>query len=441
MMAAIGGAVGLGNIWRFPYVTGENGGGAFVIVYLACVFLIGVPLIMSEFMIGRRGGMSPINSLRNIAIAEGSSGAWAVVGWMAVAAPIFGLMFYGVVGGWALAYIFETATGVFIGIGGDGSEGIFSAFKANPVVMGAWHFLFMAATVFIVARGIRAGLEQAVTWLMPALFVLLAILVVYAAVAGDFVAAFKFLFSFDFSKITPAVLLIAVGQAFFTLSLGGGGMMTYGAYLSKSVSIPKVACIIAGADTLVALLAGFAIFPIVFAFGLEPGEGETLIFITLPVAFGQMPWGTLFGALFFVLLAVAAVTSSISMLEPVICYFEEQKGLRRARMTVISGFVLWILGLGSVFSYNVWKDFYPLDFLTIFEGRVIFRILDYVTANILMTLGSVFVAIFAGWVMSKSTTLEALGMDDGPAYKIWRFLVRFVAPIVVGYIFILGIQG
>ncbi len=441
MLAAIGSAVGLGNIWRFPYVAGESGGGAFVLIYLFFVFVIGVPLLMSEFLIGRRGGMSPINSMRQVAVSEGRSGAWGLVGWMAVFAPIFGLMFYSVVGGWALAYIFETATGMFVGTDAAGSAANFNAFKGDPLVLAAWHFLFMAATVYIVARGIRAGIEQAVTWMMPALFVLLIVLVIYAAIAGDFARAASFLFSFDFSKITLPVVLIAVGQAFFTLSLGGGGMMTYGAYLSKSVPLPQVASIIALSDTGVALLAGFAIFPIVFANGLAPGAGEELIFITLPVAFGQMPLGTLFGTLFFILLAVAAVTSSISMLEPIISYLEEHKGVKRARMALATGFALWVGGLGSVFSYNVWKDFYPLDFLKVFEGKTIFRILDYLTANILMTLGSILVAIFTGWVLSRKTTQEELGLGDGPLYATWRFLVRFVVPIGVGYIFINGIQG
>jgi len=441
MLAAIGSAVGLGNIWRFPYVAGESGGGAFVLIYLFFVFVIGVPLLMSEFLIGRRGGMSPINSMRQVAVSEGRSGAWGLVGWMAVFAPVFGLMFYSVVGGWALAYIFETATGMFVGTDAAGSAANFNAFKGDPLVLAAWHFLFMAATVYIVARGIRAGIEQAVTWMMPALFVLLIVLVIYAAIAGDFARAASFLFSFDFSKITLPVVLIAVGQAFFTLSLGGGGMMTYGAYLSKSVPLPQVASIIALSDTGVALLAGFAIFPIVFANGLAPGAGEELIFITLPVAFGQMPLGTLFGTLFFILLAVAAVTSSISMLEPIISYLEEHKGVKRARMALATGFALWVGGLGSVFSYNVWKDFYPLDFLKVFEGKTIFRILDYLTANILMTLGSILVAIFTGWVLSRKTTQEELGLGDGPLYATWRFLVRFVVPIGVGYIFINGIQG
>lgn len=441
LMAAIGGAVGLGNIWRFPYVAGESGGGAFVLIYLVCVFVIGVPLVMSEFLIGRRGGLSPINSMREVAIAEGRTGAWGLVGWMAVSAPMFGLMFYGVVGGWALAYIFETATGIFVGTDAAGSAVLFGDIKTDPLVMAAWHFLFMAATVYIVARGIRGGIEKAATWMMPALFVLLLILVAYAGVAGDFGRAAGFLFSFDFSKITVPVVLIAVGQAFFTLSLGGGGMMTYGAYLPESVPLPQVACIIALADTAVALLAGFAIFPIVFANGLIPGAGETLIFITLPVAFGQMPFGTLFGTLFFILLAMAAVTSSISMLEPIVSYLEEHKRLKRARMAVATGFALWMGGLGSVFSFNVWKDFYPLDFLKVFEGKTIFRILDYLTANILMTLGSIFVAVFTGWVLSKATTQEELGLGDGPLYRIWRFLVRFVVPIGVGYIFIDGVQG
>jgi len=440
-MAAVGSAVGLGNIWRFPFIAGENGGGAFVLVYLICIAAVGLPVLIAELSIGRRGGLSTIGSTREVAIQEGRSRGWQIIGWMAIAAPILGLLFYSTVAGWAFAYIFETAAGVFRGISPEGSGKVLAALHADPLQMAGWHFLFMAATVVIVAKGIRGGLEKAINWMMPLLFLLLLILVAYAAWAGDFRRGVAFLFNPDFARLTPQAILIAMGQAFFTLSLGGGGMMTYGAYLPKGVSLPRTGVVIVAADTLVAILAGLAIFPLVFAYGLTPAGGPGLIFVTLPIAFGQMPLGTLFGTLFFILLAVAALTSSISMLEPVVSYLEEHKGFKRARMALISGLVIWVAGLGSVLSFNIWAEFYPLSFFPLFAKARVFDILNYVTANIFMTLGSLLVAVFVGWLMSRATSVAEFGMGDGPAYRLWRFLIRYVGPLAVGIIFIFGITS
>ncbi|MFQ5535317.1 MAG: sodium-dependent transporter [Sphingomonadales bacterium] len=440
LLAAIGGAVGLGNIWRFPFVAGENGGGAFVLIYLVCIFLLGLPLLIAEFTVGRRGAGSPVNTLRAVAAEQDRSPAWQFIGWLAVASAVCGLIFYSVIAGWSFAYILETASGAFIGVDSEGSWAIFCTLTDNPREMALWHFLFMAVTVFIVARGIRGGLEKAVTVMMPALFVVLLILVGYAAVAGDFMAGFKFLFEPDFSKITFGIVLMAMGQAFFTISIGGGGMMTYGAYLPRHISIPRASCVVVGADTLVALLAGFAIFPLVFQYNLAPGGGPGLIFATLPIAFGQMPAGTFFGTLFFVLLAFAALSSSISMLEPAISFLEE-RGFKRARATLGTGLVLWIAGLGSVFSFNIWKKFHPLGMFELFAEKRIFDLFNYIVANVFMVLGGLFMAIFVGWMMSRATTAEEFGLGEGATYRIWLLLVRFLAPIAVAVIFYFGLTG
>jgi len=329
ILAAAGSAVGLGNIWKFPYIIGENGGGAFVLVYLACIFLIGVPVLIAEIMIGRRGGQSPVATMRTLTKTEGTSKGWRIIGWNGVVASFLVLSFYAVIGGWSLVYIGKAALGLFVGADAEAIGGQFNDLLANPWELLLWHTVFMAIVVFIVGRGIRKGLEKAVSMLMPMLFLLLVVMVFYAMSSGSFGRAVSFMFSPDFSRLTTEGVLIALGHAAFTLSIGIGVLMAYGSYLPKNINIAKTAMTIAVLDTSVALLAGLAIFPLVFANGLEAGAGPGLIFVTLPLAFGQMGGGILFGALFFALLLVAAITSAISMLEPVVEWLEEHKGANR----------------------------------------------------------------------------------------------------------------
>jgi len=306
ILAATGSAVGLGNIWKFPYITGENGGGAFVLVYLVCIAAIGVPIMMAEVLLGRRGRQSPINTMATLAAEEKRPAPWALLGWMGVVAGFLILSYYSVIAGWSLSYVFRSAGGMFEGATADGVSSIFSQFISSPESLLAWHTIFMVATMIVVARGVQHGLEKAVRYLMPALFLLLIVLVFYAMTTGYFSQGLTFLFTPDFSKITASTILVAMGHAFFTLSLGMGAIMVYGSYLPKDTSIAKTSMVIAAADTMVALLAGMVIFPIVFAHGLEPGAGPGLIFKTLPIAFGQMDAGILIGTLFFLLLVFAA---------------------------------------------------------------------------------------------------------------------------------------
>ncbi|MBS1202854.1 MAG: transporter, partial [Chromatiaceae bacterium] len=304
ILAASGSAVGLGNVWRFPYTAGEYGGGAFVLVYLLCVACIGIPIMMAEVMIGRRGRQSPINTMRTLAVQEGKSGAWSVLGWMGILCAFLILSFYSVIAGWTLAYMVRAGAGVFTGIDAAASDAVFNAFVGNAEALLAWHTIFVVLTVLVVARGVASGLEQAVRWMMPALFVLLLVMVAYAALNGDLGGALRYLFQPDFAELgdkAGAAILSAMGQAFFSLSLGMGAIMIYGSYLKSDASIAQTTIIIAAMDTLVALLAGLAIFPVVFAHGLEPAAGPGLVFKTLPIAFGEMPGGSFFGALFFLL--------------------------------------------------------------------------------------------------------------------------------------------
>lgn len=433
ILAATGSAVGLGNVWRFPYTAGEYGGGAFVLLYLLFVAGLGIPVMIAEVMLGRRGRQSPINTMRALAARQGAHPAWQLLGWIGILAGFLILSFYSVIAGWTLAYVLHAGSGQFLGIDGPGSEAIFAALKAAPGQLFAWHTLFMVLVVLIVARGVASGLERAVRILMPALFVLLVIMVLYAAQAGDFGAGFAYLFTPDFSALSAnpgEAILSAMGQAFFSLSLGMGAIMIYGSYLSSQASIGANVAIIAGMDTLVAVLAGLAIFPIVFANGLAPSEGPGLIFVTLPVAFGQMPFGALFGAAFFLLLAFAAWTSAISLLEPMVAYLVENKGLGRVRASLLAGGAVWLLGIACLLSLNAWSGF------TLF-GKGILDLFDYLTANVLLPLGGLLIAIFAGWILDEQVSRSELGASHGAwLYRLWRVLIRWVAPLCVILVFL-----
>lgn len=440
ILAASGSAVGLGNIWKFPYITGENGGGAFVLIYLFCIFLIGVPVLIAETMIGRRGGQSPIATMRSLTQKEGTARGWRAIGWNGVIASFLVLSFYSVIGGWSLVYIGKAATGLFTGADAEAIGGQFGELLANPWELLLWHSMFMAIVVFIVGRGIRSGLEKAVNMLMPLLFVLLVVMVLYAMSSGSFDQALSFMFSPDFSRLTTAGVLTALGHAAFTLSIGIGVIMAYGTYLPKSVNIAKTAMVIAVLDTSVALLSGLAIFPLVFANGLEPGTGPGLIFVTLPLAFGQMSGGALFGTIFFALLLVAAITSAISMLEPVVEWLEEHKGVNRAKSALGGGLAIWFIGIGTVLSFNVWDDLHPLGFIVFFEGETVFDLIDFLISNLMMPLGGLSIALFAGWAMEREGLPADVGLK-GSAFKAFMFVLRYLAPAGIAVVFLYNLIG
>lgn len=441
LLAAIGSAIGLGNIWRFPYITGVNGGGAFVIIYCGCILIIAIPLLMAEIAIGRRGGQSPIRTMQKLSVEENSSNFWHSLGWQAVLAPTIGLMYYSVVAGWTLDYTFSAMTGSFAGLDAESSAEFFAAKTGSLGRMMIGQGIFLILTIIIVAAGIKKGLEKAVTYLMPGFAVILVILLGYSAVTADFSGAVKFMFTPDFSKVTPQVVLMAIGQAFFSVNVAVGALITYGAYMPKNISIPRVSVIIAVFDTGVALMMGLIIFPLVLSFGLTPGEGPGLVFVTLPIAFGQMPLGALFGTLFFFLMAIAALTSSIGMLEPAVSWLEEHKGFKRTPIAIITGSCIWFCGLAALFSFNILSGFTPLDQFPMFEGKTIFDLMDFVTANILIPCGALLIALFAGWIMRRESIREELGLDENKTFYIWRFLVRFIAPAAIVLVFIVNLVG
>jgi len=431
ILAATGSAVGLGNIWRFPYITGENGGGAFVIVYLVCVLAIGVPIMMAEIMLGRRGRQSPMNTMASLAHDEGRSKLWKGLGWWGVLGGFMILSFYSVVAGWTLAYVFRMGSGMFTNATADGVGSIFGQFVSDPERLLAWHTIFMVMTIIVVSRGVKSGLEKAVRYLMPMLFIMLIGMVFYAMNTGYFGNAISYLFEPDFSKLSAEVILTAMGQAFFSLSLGMGAIMIYGSYLPKQTSIGRTTFIVAGMDTLVAILSGLAIFPIVFAYGLQPEQSVGLVFKTLPIAFGQMPGGLLFGTLFFVLLSFAAWTSAISLLEPAVTWLVENHGMNRVMASAWSGLAAWLLGVVALLSLNIWSDH------TLF-GKNAFDLMEFATTNIMLPLGGLMIALFAGWMMRHESTMDELHIQDRLhlGYRLWQFLVRFIAPLAVLFIFL-----
>jgi neurotransmitter:Na+ symporter, NSS family len=429
MLATAGSAIGLGNIWKLPYMIGVNGGSAFVLVFIACIFFVGIPLMMTEILLGRRAQKNPLDGMQQLAQQAHASHLWKYLGGMGMLTGLLILGFYSVIGGWVLAYIIEAAAGSFSQINSIQSSANFDALLAAPLTMLAWHTLFMVMTMGVVARGVNSGLEKANNILIPALFAILLVLLGYSLSVGDMRAAFSFMFTPDFSKITPVAVLSALGHAFFSLSLGMGAVMVYGSYLQRNVSIARTTIYIALADTMLGLLVGLAIYSLVFANQLAPNAGPGLIFQTLPIAFGQMPGGNFIGMLFFVLVAFAAWTSSISLVEPAISWLVENTRIKRTSCCLGLGVVVWLLGVTVVLSFNDWKE------VKIIFGLNIFDTLDKLTSTILLPLGGLLMAIFAGYVMKKSQLQDELGLNDWP-FKLWLFTNNIIAPIAIFGVFL-----
>ena len=430
VLAAAGSAVGLGNIWKFPYIAGENGGGAFVLIYLLCIAAVGIPIMVSEVLLGRQGRSSPIHTMRKLAKASGRSQRWSVLGWMGVLAGFLILSYYAVIAGWAVNYVWLSGSGAFEGASAQAVGQSFDDFLASPFELIAYQTAFMMLTIWIVGRGVTQGLEVAIRWFMPLLFLLLIALLVYSFNSGGFDQGFAFMFDMKWDAVTADSWLIAMGQAFFTLSLGMGTMMAYGAYVPDDANLGTTVVTIAALDTLIAVAAGLAIFPIVFANGLEVAQGPGLTFVTLPLAFGQMPFGSIFGALFFLLLSFAAITSAISLTEPALSFLTEEYNAKRQRVAISLGVICWALGLGTVFSFNVWSD------LTFVGGLTFFDSVDYFSQNILLPLGGMLITFFAIWLLPRGMVEQQLGIENPILGWAWKVVAGIVAPLGVLAVFL-----
>lgn len=451
ILAAIGAAVGLGNVWRFPTLAGQNGGGAFVLFYIACVALIGLPLILSEILIGRAGREDAVGSIRQVARRSGVSSRWTSVGWIELAAAFFVLSFYSVVAGWVVYYagvmgadlLSATLAGnpfrpALIGEGRAAVQARMDGLFADIPMLLAMHLVFMGATFAIIAKGVHDGIEKAALYLMPAFFVLLVGLAIYGAIVGDVSESAAFLFRPDFSRLTPVAMNEALGQALFSVGLGSAALMTYGAYISPGERLAPMAAMIAVADTVVAIIAGLVIFPIVFAVGLDPAAGPTLVFQSLPVAFQQMPGGALIGFLFFVLIFFAALTSSISLLEAPTAWGIAERGWRRPVSAAIFAGGAFVVGLACLLSLNVWSEVRLLSFWPIFADSNIFDTVDGFTGKVLLPLAALLTAIFVGWRADRNLVSAETGLA-GASLLMWRFLVAWICPLAVGLILVLGL--
>ena len=430
ILAASGSAVGLGNVWKFPYIVGENGGGAFVLIYLVCIFVIGTPIMLAEFTLGRKTHLNPVGAVDQLRPNSPLTG----LGYMGVLGGFLILSFYGVVGGWTYAYVVKSITGSVLAFPSPKEAGaFFGSFIGNTGEVLFYNALFMGTCIAIVLRGVHGGIEKACDILMPALVVILLLLMLRALTLDGAMEGVAFYLTPDFSKISGNVVLIALGQAFFSLSLGMGAMITYGSYLSEKENLTSCTLYVVMFDTLIALMVGMVIFPAVFAMGLEPTEGPGLVFSVLPTVFASMPLGHGVAVIFFILLAIAAITSGISLLEVVVAYFIDQRGWGRKRAVLIVGLTIFALGIPSGLSFGVLADVKLLD-MTFFDH------IDNIASNYLLPLGGMLTAIFVGWVWgTKNAHIEIEKHENKfgfPWAQSWAFLIRYITPVAVGIVFI-----
>ena len=426
--AAAGSAVGLGNIYRFPCLAGENGGGAFLLIYVAMVLCLGIPIMMAEFYIGRRGGKNPVGSLKAMAPKT----QWPLIGYIGILAAFVVLAFYSTVAGWTLEYIYKAVTNFFADKDITAIEQGFTDFQNEPFRPLFWQFIFMGLTAFIIFKGVKDGVEKYTKIMMPAIFVILIILCVKSLTMSGASEGIKFLFKPDFSKVNGTVVLAALGQAFFSLSVGMGALITYGSYINKNDNLTTTSLSVVTADTLVAILAGIIIFPAAFTFGIQPEAGAGLAFNTLPMIFDKMAGGYFFCIIFFILLAIAALTSTISLLEVIVAFLSEEHGIKRNTATWIGTLVSLFIGVFCTLSLRA-------DSIFVFGNMTFFDMMDKLSANILLPLGALFIVIFVAWKMGKDSFYDEITNQNTLKISVKSFIyfiIKYVAPIVILAIFI-----
>ena len=432
ILAAAGSAIGLGNIWKFPYITGANGGGIFVLVYLVCVLFVGLPVMTAEILIGRATQKSPVGAMRLLA---GRRSPWTAFGWLGIASSFVILSYYSIVAAWALDYTYLSLTGKIVGLGPEGVQSVFGRLYASPARNLFWHAIFMGLTIAVVLGGVARGVERWSRILMPTLLVMLLVLLIHSFTLSGFKQGFDFVFGLHTERFTAAGALEALGNAFFTLSLGMGSMLTYGSYLRRDDDIMAASITISALDTLIALVASLVLFPIIFSFGMEPGAGPGLVFISMPIALSQMPGGTFLSILFFGLLVFAALTSAISMLEVTTSYLIDERNWIRRRATLVSGALIALVGVPSALSGGT--EIFGSGFASVF-GKNWFDSLDYLASNWMLPLGGLGISVFTAWRMN-----EALRHDDflsgtklAVFYKGWLLLLKFVVPVAIVLVFL-----
>ncbi len=429
--AAAGAAIGLGNIWRFPYLAGENGGGAFLLIYLGFILVIGFPVMLAELTIGRRAQLNALGSFKKLAPGK----PWFLVGLMGIGAAFVILAFYSTIAGWTLEYIAQAISNGFSGKSPVELKVSFESFQAAPFRPLFWQFVFMFLTGFIVFLGVIKGIEKYTKVLMPVLLIIILIISIRSITLPGAWEGIQFLFKPDFSKITWGVVLDALGQAVFSLSIGMGTLITYGSYIKRDVNLPIIALQVTAADTIIAVLAGIMIFPAVFAFNIDPAEGFGLVFIVLPNIFEQMAGGYFFSILFFILLAIAALTSTVSILEVVVAYFSEELNMSRKKATILSSVGISIVGVFATLSFG------PLKNAVLFD-KTIFAWFNFISANVLLPLGAIFIVIFIGWHLGKKQVKDEISNQGELKVKlinVFMVIMKFIAPVAIAAVFLYGL--
>lgn len=430
ILATISSAIGIGSIWKFPYEVGANGGGAFVLVYGLGLVLVVVPLMFAEFAIGRRGHADCATSIAIVAKQQQASRHWHFAGLLGAITCFLILSFYSVIGGWTLAYVTETLWADIPPPDVVAAQARFDLMLSSPGRMLVFHALFMAISAFVVARGVQRGIESAAKFLMPLLALLMVGLATYSMIEGDAARTLTFLFAFDLTQLTPRAVLDALGLGFFSIGIGLGLMITYAAYSDVAIDIKQVAIWSVLADTAISLVAGLAVFPMVFAHGLDPAGGPGLMFISLPLALASVPFANITAGAFFILLFVAALSSAMAMLEGIVAVLVHRRRWSRLRATLISASACFVAGVVTVLSFNRWANWYPLSWFETLAKATVFDLLDYLTSNVLLPVGGLAMALFVGWATSKRLLQEELNTGRAGTWLL-RFLLRYVAPITI----------
>lgn len=428
-LAAIGAAVGLGSIWRFPYLAGAEGGSAFIFVFVLACFLIATPLLVAEYMIGRRARRSPPQAAGTVAAAFGASRGWDAIGQLGMWAALLIMSYYTIIAGWVMAYIWKCASGELAAVPRSAVPAHFHAFLASPLEIGAWQLAFLTLMALISAFGVTRGIELATKIRAPGLLILLLILVTYSLTTGDVRRGLRFAFAPDFSRLSGHVLLAAVGQAFFATGVGMGMMLAYGAYVPAGTSLVRSSLIVSASIVIVSMLATVMIFPLVYGYGLNPAQGADLVFNVLPIAFAEMPAGRLIGTLFFLLLMLSALTPSLAALEPVVAWLQQVHGVPRVAAAIAGCALVWMLGLASLLSFNVWAGWHPLAAVGRLRDMTLFDLLDFVASNLLLTVGALLTCVLVGWRLPARFVDEELPEDRPATRRAVHALLRYLCPL------------
>ncbi len=438
-LATVGASVGLGSIWRFPYLVGSSGGSAFLFVFVLACLMIATPLLAAEFIIGRYSRTSPPQAAGVLAARTGLSTRWNLIGILGTVSAFMIVAYYAVVAGWVMAYTWKCASGALSGQPHAAVTSMWRSFLGDPWTLGAWHFAFVALVTAISARGVVRGLQVANKIRAPILLALMAVLIVYSLETGDVRRGLAFAFAPNFHAITPAVVLAAIGQAFYATGVGMAMMLAYGSYQDRGTSLVRSSLIISGAILLVSMLATLVIFPLVFRYGMDPAQGAVLVFDVLATVFAEMPAGRLVGTLFFLLLVFAALTPSLACIEPTVSWLQQHKGLSRRMAAYVTGFAAWLAGIASMLSFNRWAAVRPLAWIPGFEGKTIFDTFDYVSSNLLLPVGALMTSIFIGWFASPAIVGDQLSETT----PLWRtltvLLLRLVCPLAIAAVFVASI--